>query len=151
MLKLIRKIKKNFWNYSLASVFLYCWFAGTFSFIEENPKDVLTGLIMLSIPFFVLLTYKPVRKQLFELIRVFIKSMKFRIGIPVAIEEIDKMDGIQFEHFLKPIFERQGYITSVTQGSGDYGADLILRKGLKSTLSRRRDTAVILESVPFSK
>ncbi|MFJ5713714.1 restriction endonuclease [Neobacillus sp. NPDC093127] len=41
------------------------------------------------------------------------------------------MDGFEFEKFLKPVFERQGYLTRVTQGSGDYGADLILRKGRK--------------------
>ncbi|WP_423410233.1 restriction endonuclease [Heyndrickxia sp. MSNUG] len=131
MLKLIRKIEKNFSNYSLATIFIYCWFAGTFNFIEENPKEIATGIFMLLIPFFVLLTYKPVRKKLFEVIRVFIKSLKFRNGIPVDIEEIDKMDGFEFEHFLKPIFERQGYVTTVTQGSSDYGADLILRKGHK--------------------
>jgi restriction system protein len=131
MLKLIRKIEKNFSNYALAIFSLYCWFVVTSSYIKENPHDILTNFILLSIPFFILLTNKTVRKKLFEVIKVFIKSLKFRSGIPVDIEEIDKMDGFEFEHFLKPIFERQGYVTTVTQGSGDYGADLILSKGHK--------------------
>jgi restriction system protein len=45
--------------------------------------------------------------------------------------DIDRMDGLEFEKLLKPLFERQGYIAEVTQGSGDYGADLILWKGTK--------------------
>lgn len=131
MLKLIRKIEKNFWNYSLATIFSYCWYVGTFSYIKENPYDVTTGFIMLSIPLFILMTYKPVRSKILNVIRVFTKSLGFRSAFPVVIEEIDKMNGIEFEHFLKPIFERKGYVTTVTQGSGDYGADLILRKGHK--------------------
>jgi restriction system protein len=86
---------------------------------------------MLLIPLFILFTYKPVRCKIFNVIRVFTKSLRCRSSLPDAIEEIDKLDGIEFEHFLKSIFERKGYVTTVTQGSGDYGADLILRKGHK--------------------
>ena len=46
----------------------------------------------------------------------------------IDICEVDKLSGLEFEHFLKPVFERQGYKVEVTQGSGDYGADLVLRR-----------------------
>lgn len=43
--------------------------------------------------------------------------------------QIDKMDGIVFEHYLKELFKSQGYKVRVTKQSGDFGADLILEKG----------------------
>lgn len=46
-----------------------------------------------------------------------------------GIAEIDKMDGIQFEHYLGELFKKQGYKVVVTSAAGDYGADLVLEKG----------------------
>jgi restriction system protein len=48
-----------------------------------------------------------------------------------GIRDIDKMDGIQFEHYLKLLFSSKGYKVEVTRASGDYGADLVLRKDNK--------------------
>jgi restriction system protein len=45
--------------------------------------------------------------------------------------EVDGMDGLDFEHYLVPLFEKLGYRAEVTKGSGDFGADLILHKGRK--------------------
>ncbi|MGH0798219.1 restriction endonuclease [Bacillus mycoides] len=42
------------------------------------------------------------------------------------INEIDRMDGHQFEAYLGALFERLGYQTEVTKASGDFGADLVL-------------------------
>lgn len=53
---------------------------------------------------------------------------------PVSMEEVDRLDGHAFEHFLKPLFEQHGYKAEVTRGSGDYGADLILRKDGRITV-----------------
>lgn len=44
-------------------------------------------------------------------------------------DEIDKLSGREFEHFLASVFKKQGYQVTVTRTSGDYGADLILQKG----------------------
>ncbi len=41
---------------------------------------------------------------------------------------IDRMNGLTFEHFLKDVLEEQGYSVEVTKGSGDYGADLLMKK-----------------------
>lgn len=131
MSKLIRKVKKNYEKYIIGGIIIFSWFITTFSYIIENPRDVLIGLILLSLPFMVAMTYKPYRKIVFGMIFVFIKSFRYKSGLPIDIREVDRMDGLQFEHFLKPVFERQGYLAQVTQGSGDYGADLILRKGGK--------------------
>ncbi|WP_082926850.1 restriction endonuclease [Paenibacillus tuaregi] len=45
-----------------------------------------------------------------------------------GIAEIDKMEGVQFEHYLGHLFRSQGYKAKVTSASGDYGADLVLSK-----------------------
>lgn len=51
-----------------------------------------------------------------------------------GIGEIDKMDGVQFEHYLSALFKGMGYKAEVTKASGDYGADLILIKGNEKTV-----------------
>ena len=44
------------------------------------------------------------------------------------IDEIDKMQGYEFEVFLKTLFAKLGYIAEVTKKSGDFGADVLLYK-----------------------
>lgn len=44
------------------------------------------------------------------------------------IEDVDKMSGHEFEHYLAPVFRSQGYHVEVTKSSGDFGGDLLLRK-----------------------
>jgi restriction system protein len=46
-----------------------------------------------------------------------------------GITDIDKMDWRQFEIYLGELFKKHGYETKVTQGSGDYGADVVISKG----------------------
>jgi restriction system protein len=58
-----------------------------------------------------------------------------------GMQEIDKMDGIQFEYYLKELFKSQGYIVEVTKASGDFGADLILKsKEKKIVVQAKRYT-----------
>lgn len=45
-----------------------------------------------------------------------------------GIDEIDKMEGVVFEKYLKEIYLQKGYRVSLTSVTGDYGADLILEK-----------------------
>ena len=44
------------------------------------------------------------------------------------ISQIDNLSGTDFENLLKEIFEKQGYVVSMTKQSHDYGADLVLEK-----------------------
>lgn len=44
-----------------------------------------------------------------------------------GIKDIDKMDGFQFEEYLKVLFKKLGYKSTVTKKSGDFGVDLLLR------------------------
>lgn len=45
-----------------------------------------------------------------------------------TINDIDLMDGHEFEHLLAMLFSRMGYKTTVTKGSGDQGIDVIAEK-----------------------
>ncbi|WP_454192048.1 restriction endonuclease [Paenibacillus sp. Marseille-Q7038] len=56
-----------------------------------------------------------------------------------GIEDIDQLDGIQFEKYLSHLFTAHGYKTQVTKAAGDYGADLILEKaGSKIVVQAKR-------------
>ncbi|MEY8742032.1 restriction endonuclease [Bacillales bacterium AN1005] len=50
----------------------------------------------------------------------------------VDLANIDLMKGIEFEYFLKEMFERKGYQVIITKASGDQGVDLILKDGLRT-------------------
>jgi restriction system protein len=54
------------------------------------------------------------------------------------IEEIDSMDGIQFEYYLKELYLSRGYGVEVTSASGDYGADLVLKKDGKKIVAQAK-------------
>jgi len=57
----------------------------------------------------------------------------------ITIEDIDIMDGINFENFLGKLFHAMGYQQEVTKASGDQGADLILEKfGEKTVVQAKR-------------
>ncbi|WP_066259406.1 restriction endonuclease [Neobacillus drentensis] len=56
-----------------------------------------------------------------------------------GIKDIDSMDGIQFEYYLKELYQSRGYGAEVTNASGDYGADLLLNKdGKKIVVQAKR-------------
>ncbi|WP_242176458.1 restriction endonuclease [Priestia koreensis] len=56
-----------------------------------------------------------------------------------GINEIDQMKGHRFEHYLKELFDGQGYKSEVTKASGDFGADLVLVKdGQKIIVQAKR-------------
>lgn len=46
----------------------------------------------------------------------------------VTMKEIDKMTGLEFEHFVGDLYKEMGYKSEVTQASNDYGADVIAIK-----------------------
>lgn len=60
------------------------------------------------------------------------RSLKRRKILQSGINEIDKMTGIEFENYLGVLFDSMGYDVQLTPASGDYGADLLLKKDGKS-------------------
>ncbi|WP_429804374.1 restriction endonuclease [Cytobacillus horneckiae] len=55
-----------------------------------------------------------------------------------GIRDIDKMDGFQFEVYLKSLFKELGYKPIVTKKSNDFGADLILKGRNKIVIQAKR-------------
>ena len=51
----------------------------------------------------------------------------------MAIHQVDEMEGVLFERFLKAVFEQQGYEAELTPFY-DWGADLVLQKNGQKTI-----------------
>ncbi|MBQ8451921.1 MAG: restriction endonuclease [Clostridia bacterium] len=47
----------------------------------------------------------------------------------ITIDDIDRMNGIEFENFIADLFEKMGYSTKVTKASNDQGVDIIATRG----------------------
>ncbi|XMA24691.1 restriction endonuclease [Bacillus bombysepticus] len=55
------------------------------------------------------------------------------------INQIDQMNGRRFEEYLSSLYQSLGYQTEVTKGSGDFGADLVLKNnGTKIVVQAKR-------------
>ena len=44
-----------------------------------------------------------------------------------CIDDVDRMDGREFERFIAELFEKKGYAVQLTPQSGDFGVDVIIR------------------------
>lgn len=69
-------------------------------------------------------------------IRVAYKLYKKKKYLSSEMYLVDRMSGIEFERFLKTLFESLGYTVRLTPPSGDYGVDLICEKESKGYFSR---------------
>ena len=59
------------------------------------------------------------------------RNLRFKKRLQQSgIAEVDQMTGRQFEEYVGTLFASQGYSVKYTPTTGDYGADLILKKGL---------------------
>jgi len=47
----------------------------------------------------------------------------------LKLDDVDSMDGHQFEHYVARLLKHQGFRTTVTKGSGDLGVDIIADRG----------------------
>ncbi|WP_303971265.1 restriction endonuclease [Sporosarcina ureae] len=58
------------------------------------------------------------------------RSLQFKKRMKESnIKDIDQMTGRQFEEYVGTLFSSFGYTVTYTPTTGDYGADLILKKG----------------------
>ncbi len=65
-------------------------------------------------------------------------------GKKIKIDEIDTMEGHEFERFLKTLFERMSYSVEHTKLTGDQGADLVISKlGEKTVVQAKRSNTKI--------
>lgn len=68
-----------------------------------------------------------------------IKNARRKRYLRSPLSKIDRMKGDEFERFLAAYFESEGYKVTVTGGTGDYGADLIIKRGsVKTAVQAKR-------------
>lgn len=65
--------------------------------------------------------YKVFNRKLF-------KINENNLKVSISINDIDMMNGDEFEHFVGELFSKLGYNTEVTKHSGDQGIDVIAEK-----------------------
>lgn len=95
-------------------MFLLVLIAASVYFQTNSLERVFTaviaaGAILLFIPLFLMYHRKQKRRK-------------------AGIADVDRMDGLEFEAYLQQLFKTLGYTVTLTPPSGDYGADLILKK-----------------------
>ncbi|MBR7172541.1 MAG: restriction endonuclease [Clostridia bacterium] len=61
------------------------------------------------------------------------KSNEEKVKI-YSISQINSLSGVEFENYLKLLFEKMGYIVQTTKKSKDFGVDLIIEKNKKKTI-----------------
>jgi len=66
------------------------------------------------------------------------KKKRFNLMKKSGIRDIDRMQGYQFEAYLQLLFKELGYRPVVTQKSGDYGADVVLKGKNKIVIQAKR-------------
>ena len=65
------------------------------------------------------------------------KANKEKIAV-FGMSQIDALSGVEFEGFLKKLFEKMGYFVETTKKSYDFGADLVISKnGTKSIVQAK--------------
>lgn len=57
-----------------------------------------------------------------------VRGLKSKKNLQACMKDIDQMSGTDFEHYLCLLFENLSYEVELTPASGDYGADLLLKK-----------------------
>jgi HJR/Mrr/RecB family endonuclease len=57
-----------------------------------------------------------------------LKRTNSKQKILYSIDDVDLMNGYEFEHFVGEIFKKMGYAVRVTKGSGDQGIDVLIEK-----------------------
>ncbi len=65
---------------------------------------------------------------------IVLRLWEIRMYAKAGLPEIDRMTGRQFEEWLARFFRGRGYDVTLTPEQGDYGADLILKKGPVTTV-----------------
>lgn len=97
--------------------------------LTNIQKGVINGYLILSLLLIIIMI---------PVIRFFYKKYKERNLLKqmaqAGISDIDQMDGHQFETYLKALFKALGYKSDVTQGSGDFGADLVMKNDKKKVV-----------------
>lgn len=123
----LKKRKRRIKNGIILITILNLLICGVFLkiILDDNVKILNIHLQNKGIDFLYLTIYMTMSIML---IRGFYKLKIRNMYLSSTIHEIDEMTGIEFENFLFYKFKQRKYKVSTTPITGDYGADLVLKK-----------------------
>lgn len=112
---------------------------------EQNGSLTLLALLLLVISIF----YTHYKNKKAHKVRLKAHKIHIEKVRRSNIYEIDQMNGRQFEEFLSYLYGFFGYQAEVTKGSGDYGADLVLKNNNEKIVvqAKRYKNKVGIQSV----
>lgn len=98
----------------------------------EQEFEVLNTLIDIFFPTLIIILFITIGWKIFNFLRFRWKIFKSQKKLSRSgMRDIDQMDGLQFESYLKVLMKELGYKSKVTTGSHDFGADLIMKNDNK--------------------
>lgn len=127
---------------------------------ENKKTDVLFNQVILGFIFFLLAFQYPWMTvtvvliilsafALYLCLQSTVHRLKSKRVLQASMGDIDRMSGVDFENYLRILFEDLGYEVELTPASGDYGADLLLKKdgSFIAVQAKRYSKAVGIASV----
>ena len=124
-------------EFLILSIFAFCLLIAMLNSLTLQPS-VTDFSFYLLLAIVITCIYKPVRMFVYKImsklckqICYYVKSIFIKDEI-IELQQIDEMTGLEFERYLKHLYERHGYKVKLTKQSKDYGANLIIKKGKKS-------------------
>src|SRR5437879_1913292 len=88
--------------------------------VYEIATHPLILIPIIGIPVTVILIYRNKKKK---------RELQYLEALrSMSVSDLDEIDGIDFERFLKTLFELDGCKVVLTKQSGDMGADLIVKR-----------------------
>ncbi|SOB99545.1 restriction system protein [Ureibacillus xyleni] len=119
-------------EFLILSIFAFCILIAFLNIISIQPS-VTDFSFYLLLAFVIVCIYKPLRMIFYyttgKILKCFFSPIKLLLSKNrfAELTEIDEMSGIEFERYLKHLYERHGYRVKLTNKSRDYGADLIIK------------------------
>ncbi|MCB4844112.1 restriction endonuclease [Bacillus tropicus] len=109
-----------------------------------SPIVLIPTLLIIFLLVFYYKKQLKIHKNQIEAQRIYMEELR-----QSSIHEIDQMNGRQFEEYLSSLYQSFGYHTEVTKGSGDFGADLILKNNNDTIIvqAKRYSNKVSLQAV----
>lgn len=119
----VKRPKKRHYDWQIGGLILllcYIRFFQNHIYVLYNQEHLLDMITVILTAFFILMQLPALWRK-----RRFLHS---------SMKKVDQMSGLEFEEYLAFHFRKLGYRVSLTDFSGDYGADLLLNKNRKLTV-----------------
>nr|WP_198044730.1 restriction endonuclease [Lysinibacillus timonensis] len=88
-------------------------------------------------------------RQFFRFVKLALNTLFFKRVPKISIQQIDEFSGKEFELFLKPLFEKEGYTTEIMKCNGNKDANIVLSKdNIKYVvLAKRKNSKVGVKAI----